>query len=90
MQAERAHLRPEVAGEFIRAVDLGGDRGDAGGGEGADAVAQRIDLLAEAVVEAGDVGHQPGSFEYWRRRLPRMTLPVAVSGRLSAKITWRG
>ena len=65
MQAERAHLRPEMAGEFIRAVDLGGDRGDARIGEAAHAFAQHVDLLAKAEVEARDghvAGHGPGSW----------------------------
>ena len=63
-------------------------------------VAQHVDLLAEAVVEARDAGvagHQPGSLaEYWRRSSPRITLPVAVSGSASRELApgadraWRG
>src|SRR5262249_26340347 len=52
MQPERAHARPQVARERVGAVDLAGARRDLVGRESAHSVAQRVDVLAEAEVEA--------------------------------------
>jgi hypothetical protein len=53
--AELAHLAPQVHRELVAAVDLGGARRDLGLGEGAHGVAQRVDVVAELEVEAGQV-----------------------------------
>ena len=52
VQAERAHLRPQLAREHIVAVDLVGARRDAVLGEVADGLAQHVDVGAEAEIEA--------------------------------------
>ncbi len=96
VQAERAHRGPKVAGELVGAVDLGGDGRDAVEAEGADRLAQRVDLLAERVVELGDGGgvRDHGVWASSAARLSRsarrMIFPVAVCGRLSAKRMSRG
>ena len=45
-QAQAAELGPQVHGKFVRAVDLGGARGDLVGSEPAHRLAQRGDVLA--------------------------------------------
>ena len=57
VQAERAELFPQVGGEEVVAVDVGGARRDLVGGELLHGVAQHVDRLAEAEGEAGKVGH---------------------------------
>ncbi len=47
VQAERAHLFPQIHRKFVRRVDLRGARRDLVGGKAANHVAQRLDLLAE-------------------------------------------
>ena len=51
VQAERAHLRPQLDRKAVVAVDLGGDRRDLVVGEVAHGRAQHVDLGAEIVVE---------------------------------------
>ena len=51
VQAEFAHLRPQLAREAVGPVDLGGDRRDLVGGEALDLLAQRLGGLAEAEIE---------------------------------------
>ena len=51
VQAERAHLRPQLARERVGLVDLGGNRRDLVGGERAHRVAQLVGRFAEAEVE---------------------------------------
>ncbi len=61
VQAEGAHLGPEVAREFVGAVDLGRDRRDLVGSEGADRIAQLVRSLAEAEIQGRVVvadGHE--------------------------------
>ena len=53
-QAERAELRPQLARKFVGAVDLSGAWRDFFAGEGADRLAQHIDVVAEAEIEAGE------------------------------------
>src|SRR6185437_2664565 len=48
MQAQLAHLGPQLAGEFVGLVDLRGDRRDLVGGEAGGGFADRIGRLAEA------------------------------------------
>ena len=55
VQAQFAHLRPKVARKLVGAIDMVCARGDLGGGEGADAVAQHFKFIA--VVEAQLVLH---------------------------------
>ena len=50
-QAEVAELAPEVHGEFVGAVDLGGARRDLGVGEFRHPLAQHVGGLAELEVE---------------------------------------
>ena len=52
VQAERAHLRPQVAREDIVAVDLVGARRDLVLREAADRLAQHVDVGAEPEIEA--------------------------------------
>ena len=52
VQAERAHLRPQLAREHIVAVDGVGARRDAVMGEIGDALAQHVDVGPEAEIEA--------------------------------------
>ena len=51
VQAELAHLGPQLAREAVGLVDLGGDRRHLGRGEALDLLAQRIGGLAQAEVE---------------------------------------
>ena len=51
MQAERAHLRPQVARKCVAAVDLVGAGGDLVLGEAADRLAQHVHLGAETEVK---------------------------------------
>ena len=57
MQAERAHLRPQLDGKAVVTVDLGGYGRDLVDGEVAHRVAQHVDLGTEIVIE----GREPGS-----------------------------
>ncbi len=60
VQAELAHLGPELARELVGGVDLGGERGDAVGGETRGRLADGVGGLAEPEVHAGSVqGHAP-------------------------------
>src|SRR6266849_2457152 len=45
---ERTHLLPQVGGELVGAVDLGGARGDLGLSEAAHRGSQHVDVLAES------------------------------------------
>ena len=56
VQPELAHLRPQLAREFVGLVDLGGDRRDLVGGEALRRLADRVGHLAEVEIEAG-FGH---------------------------------
>ena len=51
VQAELAHLGPQLAREAVGLVDLGGDRRHLVGGEALDLVAQRVGGLAQTEVE---------------------------------------
>ena len=51
MQAERAHLRPELARELVGLVDLVGARRDLRLGEALDRVAQHVGGFAEIEIE---------------------------------------
>ncbi len=51
VQAQLAHLGPQLAREPVGLVDLGGDRRDLGGGEALDLVAQRVGGFAQAEIE---------------------------------------
>ncbi len=51
VQAECAHLWPELAGEGVGFVDPGGDRGDLVGGEARGGLADGVGRLAEAEVQ---------------------------------------
>jgi hypothetical protein len=53
VHAHLAQLAPEVGGEEVVAVDLGGARGDLGLGEGAHGLPQRGDVLAQREGESG-------------------------------------
>src|SRR4051794_18598454 len=57
VKAELTHLRPQMLGEFVRFVDLGGDRRDLLASETFGRLADRIGHFAEAEIEAG-VGHR--------------------------------
>ena len=58
VQAQVAHLRPERAGKGVVAVDLGGDRRDAVGGETGGGVADGVGGFAEAEIHGGSgLGH---------------------------------
>ena len=50
-QAERAEFRPQMRGELVRAVDVGGERRDPVLREAAHHVAQRLDVLAKREVK---------------------------------------
>src|SRR5450756_2939827 len=52
VQAERAHLRPQVARKCIAAIDLRGARRDAVLSKAADRFAQHVDIGPEAEIEA--------------------------------------
>ncbi len=58
-QPEIAHLAPEVGGELVFAVNIGGPRGDFGGGKIPDRVPQQDGRLVEIESESGKVdgGH---------------------------------
>ena len=56
MEAERAHLGPQLHRKAVGLVDLGGNGGDTLVGEIAHAAAQHVDLGAEIVVERRDPG----------------------------------
>ena len=58
-QAEVAEFLPEIGGKFIVAVDLFRAGRDFGQGEGAHAVAQHVDLVAESEIQARN-GHGNG------------------------------
>src|SRR5690606_7781060 len=64
VQAERAHPGPEVAREFVFAVDLVGARGDAVTGEIGHRLPQHVDVRSKPEIEA-----RPGIGDH-RRRLP--------------------
>jgi hypothetical protein len=51
VQAELAHLWPQLTREAVGPVDLGGDRCHLGRGEALDLVAQRVGGLTQAEVE---------------------------------------
>src|ERR1700710_838041 len=51
VQAERAHLRPEVARKLVAPVDFGGARRDLVAREGIDGLANRIRGFAEIEIE---------------------------------------
>ena len=51
VQAELAHLGPQLAREAVGLVDLGGDRRHLVGGETLDLVAQRVGGLAQTEIE---------------------------------------
>jgi hypothetical protein len=48
---------PQVHGELVAAVDLGGARGDFGLGKIAHGVAQRVNVFTQLEVESGQVVH---------------------------------
>jgi hypothetical protein len=50
-----AHLAPQVHGELVAAVGLGGQRGDLGLCKVAHGVAQGVDVFTELEVQAGQV-----------------------------------
>jgi hypothetical protein len=56
VEPELAHLRPQVAREFVLLVDLGGDRFDLVFGKPPRGLADRVGHFAEAEIESG-VGH---------------------------------
>ncbi len=56
VQPEVAELRPQVAREGVVGVDPRRARGDLGGGEGGDAVAQHVDGVAVIEAEGGHHG----------------------------------
>ena len=56
VQAELAHLRPQLRRELVRLVDFGGDRRDLLAGEPLGRLADRVGYLAEFEIEAG-LGH---------------------------------
>src|SRR6185437_227939 len=60
-QAERAHLRPEIARKRVALVDLRGARRDLIFGEIMHRLAQHGDLVAEIVIETGDSAHSAAS-----------------------------
>ena len=51
VQAELAHLRPQLAREAVGLVDLGGDRRHLVGGETLDLLAQGVGGLAQTEIE---------------------------------------
>jgi hypothetical protein len=53
--AQVAHLAPQVHRELVAAVDFGGAGGDLLVGKGAHRVAQRVDVVTELEVEAGQI-----------------------------------
>src|SRR4051795_7937133 len=70
VQAERAHLRPEIARELIALVDFGGARRDLVARERINGLANRVRGLAEIEVEhpirVGDHGGPPpAKSRYW-------------------------
>ena len=56
VQAERAHLRPQLDRKAVGAVDLGSERRDPILGEIAYRRAQHVDLGAEIEIERGEPG----------------------------------
>src|ERR1700754_3031431 len=68
VQAERAHLGPQIAREFIAAVDVVGTRRDAVTGEVAHRLAQHVDIRPKAEIEArpGIGDHAPPSIRHAR------------------------
>src|SRR2546426_12729064 len=64
---ERAHLLPQIGGELVGAVDLGGARGDLGLSEAARRGAQHVDVLAKSEAQSrqldrrGTAGEVAGS-----------------------------
>jgi hypothetical protein len=61
VEAEFAHPRPQVAREFVLAVDLLGTRGDHLVGEAGDGLADHRGVLAEAEIEVGSGAHWESS-----------------------------
>jgi hypothetical protein len=53
VQAELAHLGPQLAREFVGAVDLLGQRRNAVGREAGGGLADRVGGLAEAEIQSG-------------------------------------
>src|SRR6185295_19746453 len=82
MQAERPHLRPEVAGKDIRAIDLLGQRRDLVLCESPHCVAQRICGFAERMVERAIAG---GGHVRLRRRFVRPSQRAAYRGETRAR-----
>ena len=82
VQAERPHLRPEVAGKEVVAVDRRGARGDLLLGEGPGAVADHVGALAEVEVErTGSVGDHGRAL---RGRVGRTWRQSAAFGKAAA------
>ena len=50
---EVAHLAPQVIGEFVALVDVGGPRGDLVVGEAHDGIPQHVGAVAEGEIETG-------------------------------------
>ena len=73
VQADRAHLRPELLREPVLGVDSRGERRDAVVGEAARGVADHLGILAEREIEIGGGDHRAalaerGRFEQGERR----------------------
>ncbi len=92
VQAERPHLRPQVAGEQVVAVDRCGARGDLLVGELSRAVADHLGALAEVEVERswGVGDHGPSGFVvvlpaggHWRRTAGKSRFAYARRNRRS-------
>ena len=62
VQAQSAHLGPQMDGEFVLGVDLGGQGGDTLGGEAGYRVAQGVYVGAKAEIEAGGIAQDHGAF----------------------------
>ena len=73
-QPELAHLRDELVGEGLGAVELLGDRRDLLAGEVADGVAQQPLLVGQLEVHRGGESRKPGYAaalsDFWRRLHP--------------------
>ena len=81
VQAERAHLRPELARKPVLAVDPLGERRDAVGGEARHAVAQHVGGLAEAEIEGRGALGSMARLAMWRAPC-RWRRPIKRGGRL--------
>src|SRR5260221_4701386 len=84
-KSERAQLPPQIGGELVRAVDLGGARGDLSSSEAAHGGTQHVDVLAEGETQSrqldrrGAAGEVAGSIHSGGFRESRTLLYVYVN-----------